>query len=316
MKKKALLLVFSFALGIIGFMGCGAEEKPTETDGGKKEEIVRSEAFSGAAVVDAEYVKENLEQIILIDARGEEAAAKKTIKGAITTTWQYLATCEDGKPGDENWGCILDPERLSERLGELGLSQDKEIVLFSNAQDGWGEDGRIAWELFAAGYKEVKIVDGGIDAMVEAGLETQKGAEIPVPTEVKIDTIDETHIINTKELADNIEEYKIVDVRTDEEYEGQVLYGEAKGGRIPGAIQIRYTDLFNEDHTIKSNEEIIALYEEAGIMKEDKIVTYCTSGIRSAYAQVILEMCGFENVKNYDESYKRWCIVEDVESEK
>ena len=29
--------------------------------------------------------------------------------------------------------------------------------------------------------------------------------------------------------------------------------------------------------------------------------------------QLILEMCGFENSINYDESYYRWCAVEDVE---
>mgnify|MGYP007094889711 FL=1 len=55
---------------------------------------------------------------------------KGTVKGAVATTWQYLANCEDGEAGDANWGCILDTKRLSERLGELGLAKDKEIVLF------------------------------------------------------------------------------------------------------------------------------------------------------------------------------------------
>lgn len=45
----------------------------------------------------------------------------------------------------------------------------------------------------------------------------------------------------------------------------------------------------------------------------NKIVTYCTAGIRSAYMQLILEMCGFENSMNYDESYYRWCACQDVE---
>ena len=75
-------------------------------------------------------MKENLDDIIVVDARGEDEAKKGTVKGAVATTWQYLATCEDGEAGDANWGCILDTKRLSERLGELGLAKDKEIVLF------------------------------------------------------------------------------------------------------------------------------------------------------------------------------------------
>lgn len=173
--------------------------------------------------------------------------------------------------------------------------------------------GRILWELVAAGFPNVKMVDGGYDALVAAGAPIVKGAAAYTPAEVTIEAIDETHLINTDALAADYANYKIVDVRADEEYEGQVLYGEAKGGHLPGAIHIRYTDLFNEDCTLKTNEEIIAMFEAAGLAKTDNIVTYCTAGIRSAYMQLILEMCGYENTWNYDESYYRWCACQEVE---
>lgn len=313
MKRVALLLVLVLTLGLVG---CGAsesgestEEKPEEA----KTEETAKEAFSGEYVVDATYVKDHIDEIVLIDARGDEAAEKETIKGAIPLMWQYLATCEDGASGDENWGCILDTKRLSERLGEKGIAQDKEIILFAASQDGWGDDGRIAWELIAAGYKQVKMVDGGFEALKAAGIETQKGGSEPEAVEVTVDAIDETHVINTKELKENYDDYKVVDVRADEEYNGEVLYGEANGGHLPGAIHIRFTDLFNEDCTLKSNADITKMFEDAGLSKDDQIVTYCTAGIRSAYMQLIMEMCGFENTKNYDESFYRWCAVEELE---
>ncbi|MGO5053027.1 sulfurtransferase [Lachnospiraceae bacterium LCP25S3_G4] len=311
MKKMALLLGITLTLGLVG---CGANSSTSTEE--KKEEVkeeVQSEPFTGEYIVNADYVKDNLNDIILVDARGEEAASKGTIKGAIALAWQYLATCEDGKSGDENWGCILDTKRLSERLGEMGLSKDKEIVFFGASQDGWGDDGRIAWELLAAGYDKVKMVDGGFSALEKAGIETQKGAVKPEAVEVTVDSIDETRVINTKELKENYDTYKIVDVRADEEYDGQTLYGEAKGGHLPKSIHIRFTDLFKKDGTLKSNEDITTMFEDAGLKKEDQIVTYCTAGIRSGYMQLIMEMCGFENVKNYDESYYRWCAVEEVE---
>lgn len=104
-----------------------------------------------------------------------------------------------------------------------------------------------------------------------------------------------------------------MDTRTDKEYNGKTMYGEANGGHLPGAIQIRYTDLFNSDSTLKSNEDLTKMFEDAGLSKEDHIITYCTGGIRSAYMQLVMEMCGFENSENYDESFYRWCVEGDLE---
>ena len=159
----------------------------------------------------------------------------------------------------------------------------------------------------------VKIVDGGYNALVAAGLETSNGGAEPVPVEVTIESIDQTHVINTDELVSDYDQYKIVDVRADEEYNGEVLYGESKGGHLPGAIHIPFGSLFDENGMLKSNEELTAIFEEAGLEKDDKIVTYCTAGIRSAFMQLIMEDCGYGNVKNYDESFYRWSAVQDVE---
>ena len=148
---------------------------------------------------------------------------------------------------------------------------------------------------------------------IEAGVETVKGVAEPKPVSVEIDSIDETHVINTDELKEIYDDCKIVDTRTDKEYNGKTMYGEANGGHLPGAIQIRYTDLFNSDSTLKSNEDLTKMFEDAGLSKEDHIITYCTGGIRSAYMQLVMEMCGFENSENYDESFYRWCVEGNLE---
>ncbi len=302
MKKLLLAMMLVASLGLVGCASSTTTEvETTET------------VFEGEYVVSAEYVKENLDDIILIDARGIDGSSDTTIEGAMAVAWQYLATCEDGATGDEYWGCILDTERLNQRLSELGIDPAKEIVLFGSCQAGWGDDGRIAWELIAAGYENVKIVDGGYDMLVAAGLETQKGASTYDVVEVAVDEIDETHVINTTELEEIYDDVIIIDVRAEDEYEGATSYGEANGGHLPGAIHIQFTDLFQDNGLLKSNEEITAMFEEAGLSTDDTIVTYCTAGIRSAYMQLVLEMCGYEDTMNYDESFYRWCAVNEVE---
>ncbi|WP_346917613.1 rhodanese-like domain-containing protein [Clostridium sp.] len=317
MRKKTLLLAMSLMLTTtILLVGCGKkEEAKSETNPSTGSQVEEKVSFKGKYIVDVSYVKESLEKknLLLIDARGEETAKKGTIQGAMAMTWQSIAKVEDSKAGDEMWGTILEQEKLSEKLSNLGIDKDKEIILFAGSQNGWGDDGRILWELVAAGYDNVKMVDGGYDAMVAAGLPFVKEIVTPEKVEVKIEDIDDTHLINTDGLKKEYDNVKVVDVRADEEYKGKTLYGEAKGGHLPGAIHIKYTDLFNEDGTLKSNDDLTKIFETSGLSKDDKIVTYCTAGIRSAYMQLILEMCGFEDSLNYDESYYRWCAVEEVE---
>lgn len=328
--RKMVMLVLLTASVLTLSMGCSSqteentEPDQTESEGQAAEEQAAEDEneavpddgrFHGEYIVTGEYAKERIgaEDVVFVDARGWQKAVLGTLKGAIATTWQELCTCQEGKEGDESWGKIPEPEDLEGRLGELGITKDKEIIIFADTLNGWGDDARIAWELLAAGYEDVKLIDGGYDAAKNAGAETQLFASNATPGEVSIDSIDETHVMTTEELQENYEEYTIVDVRTDEEYDGAVLYNEAQGGHMPGAIHVRYTDLFQEDGTLKPNEELIDMFEAAGVEKDDKVVTYCTGGIRSAYTQMVLEMCGYENTWNYDQSFWRWAVVGEVE---
>jgi thiosulfate/3-mercaptopyruvate sulfurtransferase len=306
--KKIIAAMLALVLMV---SGCGSAK------GVSDDELVSTDAFTGEYLVTADYVVEHMkdDNVLLVDCRGADKAAKGTIEGAIATTWQELCTCDDsyGSQGDEGWGKIPEADDLAKRLAALGMTKDKEIILLGQTLSGWGDDGRVLWELVAAGYTDVKMVDGGIDAVEEAGAATQKGASDPVAGEVTIDSIDNTHVITTDELMDNYDDYKVVDVRTEEEYKGATKYNEAQGGHLPGAIFIPYTSLFREDGTLISQADIEAVLEEAGISKDDKIVTYCTGGIRSAYAQLVFEMAGYENTFNYDQSFWRWAVVGDVE---
>lgn len=284
--------------------GCGAKDEILET----------GEVFTGTWIVDAEYAVNRVgnEDTLFVDARGEKKAILGTVDGAVVTRWRDWCIT-DGKEGDETWGCMKAPEDMEVLLSDLGISKDKEIILIGETLEGWGEDARLLWHLRAAGYDNVKLVNGGYDALEAAGVKKQLAGTKPVNTDVEINTLDYSHTMTTEELQENYDEYKIVDVRTVEEYEGAILYNEAQGGHLPGAIHIPYLDLFQENGTLKSKEELTKMFEAAGLSKDDAIVTYCTGGIRSAYSQLVLEMCGFEDSYNYDQSFWRWSVVGEVE---
>jgi len=311
----SLLLICMMLVG-----GCGAAENEEVDDNNPvQQESAGNEVtdFEGEYLVTAEYVKEHMkdENVLIVDCRGEKPAKKGTPEGAIALTWQDICTCDKsyGKAGDEGWGKIPEASDLAERLGKYGMTKEKELIMVGETTDGWGDDARVLWELVAAGYENVKIVDGGFTALKDADIPMQKGASDPVAGQVSIDKIDMTHVMETEELSANYDNYVILDVRTKKEFEGATKFGEAKGGHLPGAIFFPYTELFEKDDTLKTNAEIVKMLEEAGVSKDDNVVAYCTGGIRSAYVQLVMEMCGYENTWNYDQSYWRWCVVEEVE---
>jgi thiosulfate/3-mercaptopyruvate sulfurtransferase len=314
MKNKIsrfICMVLTGCMVICLMSSCGKQ-------GVSDDELVSTKPFTGKYLITADEAKDMLgdDNVMFVDCRGSSQAKKGTVQGAVATTWQEISTCEEqyGEAGDENWGKIPESEELSNKLSALGLSKDKMIILIGETLDGWGEDARVLWELAAAGYENLKIVDGGYDALKDAGISIQKGASKPVKAKVSIEKLNQTHVMETEELQKNYDEYKIIDVRTDAEYNGATKYKEAKGGHLPGAIHIRYTDLFREDGTLRSIDDIEQMMSDAGISKEDKIVAYCTGGIRSAYMQIVLEMAGYQYTWNYDQSYWRWAVVGEVES--
>lgn len=168
---QKLISIIMVTVMVLSMSACAA---PVAQEAAPAEEKA---AFTGKYIVNAQYVMDHMkdENVLIVDARGEDAAKGGTVEGAIAVIWQQFASVSDGAAGDPMWGTILDTDRLSAALSAAGISQDKEIILFAAAQNGWGDDGRILWELVAVGFPNVKMVDGGYDALVAAGVPTVKG---------------------------------------------------------------------------------------------------------------------------------------------
>ena len=80
-----------------------------------------------------------------------------------------------------------------------------------------------------------------------------------------------------KQIMDSEEDYIILDVRTQDEYDQ---------GHIPGAIVI-------------SHDEIVEKAEEVLTDKDQLILVYCRSGRRSKIASEALVELGYTNIKEF-----------------
>jgi thiosulfate/3-mercaptopyruvate sulfurtransferase len=97
----------------------------------------------------------------------------------------------------------------------------------------------------------------------------------------------------------------ILDTRSDGEHFG-TLARAARGGAIPHSIHIEWTDNLDADGKFKSNRELKAMYEKAGITPDKEVYSYCQGGYRAAHGYIALRLLGYPRVRNYIGSWKEW----------
>jgi len=80
-----------------------------------------------------------------------------------------------------------------------------------------------------------------------------------------------------------------------------------RGGHVPGAQNISWAAVTNDDGTFKDFDALESLYAEDGIDGDETTVAYCRIGERSSVAWFALhELLGYDDAVNYDGSWTEW----------
>ena len=185
-----------------------------------------------------------------------------------------------------------------------GVSENKEVVFYEN--NSGMRAARGVWFLEYYGHPNVKMLDGGYQAWKAAGAPLTTDAAPPKAATFKI-----TERRDVLASADDVlrslhkRDIAILDTRSVGEYRGAQVRA-ARGGAIPGAIHIEWTDNIAPDGTFKSDAALTAMYDQAGITADKEVISYCQGGYRAAHSYVALRLLGFPKVRNYIGSWKEW----------
>ncbi|WP_009633903.1 sulfurtransferase [Synechocystis sp. PCC 7509] len=215
-----------------------------------------------------------------------------------------------------NKGKLLDNSQvLAQLLRHQGISNHQPVIVVGNPSQAFhfGEEGRIVWMLHTLGHSQAAFVDGGQQALVNAGVELemwgskpQKAGDFTINRtdhwEIQADQL-QSSLANSQNLI-------ILDNREAREYAGATPYGEKRGGHIPRAIHFYFKELLQPNGYLLSCEQINSLLNQLGIEKGSNIITYCTGGIRSAFFVAVLVSLGYNNSKNYTGSMWEWSQAE------
>ena len=97
----------------------------------------------------------------------------------------------------------------------------------------------------------------------------------------------------------------ILDTRSEGEHFGTMVRA-ARGGAIPHSVHIEWTDNLDATGKFKSNTELKAMYDRAGVTPDKEVYAYCQGGYRAAHSYIALRLLGFAKVRNYIGSWKEW----------
>ena len=188
----------------------------------------------------------------------------------------------------------------------MGIRNDTTILLYGDNNNWFAA--YAFWQLKYYGHKDVWLIDGGRKKWIAE--QRAVTTEVPqmAPVSYRASEPDESiraHKEQVFAVVDQNNGAKLVDVRSVNEFTGKVIAPPGmsetaqRGGHIPGAANIPWSQAANEDGTFKSADALRELYEGNGVDGCGEIISYCRIGERSAHSWFALKyLLGYKDVKN------------------
>jgi thiosulfate/3-mercaptopyruvate sulfurtransferase len=209
---------------------------------------------------------------------------------------------------------FLTREEFEALCSSLGIHNDTTVVFYGDKSNWFAT--YALWLFQYYGHKNVKIMNGGRAKWEQENRPLDRETPHYPPTSYTAKDPDPA----VRAFRDDVFEHlktklPLVDVRSPKEYTGELLHmpnypqeGAQRGGHIPGAVSIPWSQAVNEaDSTFKSPEELRQLYESKGITPDQDIIAYCRIGERSSHTWFVLTyLLGYPKVRNYDGSWTEW----------
>ncbi len=259
-------------------------------------------------LVDAEWVEAHLSDpgVVLVEVDEDTSAYDKGhIRNAIKLDWKK--DLQDPVRRD-----FVDKAGFETLLSGRGISNSDTVVLYGGNNNWFAA--YAYWYFRLYGHQSVKLLDGGRKRWELDSRELLEDVPRRSRTGYVARDPDTSIRAYRDEVVAAIGKRNLVDVRSPDEFAGRLLApahlpqeSAQRPGHIPTATNVPWAKAANDDGTFKSDEDLRALYRDAGLDFAKDTIAYCRIGERSAHTWFALhELLGQQNVKNYDGSWTEY----------
>lgn len=249
---------------------------------------------------------------ILIDARAGQNTYQRYLDGHLKNAAfvdldkDLAAKVTDAANGGRH--PLPDIHDFAALLGKLGITPQSHIVVYDDKAGAFG-GARFWWMLRAIGHTNVQVLNGGLQAAINAGIPLSTDvytpalvSPYPVPAQFN-GTVDIEEVKIAAHDANRI----VIDVREAPRYLGQTEPLDLIAGHIPGAFNLPYFNNLGTDGKYLPASELRKAYDEAlGNVPHHDVIVHCGSGVTACHTLLGMEYAGISGPKLYVGSWSEW----------
>ncbi|MCC6302328.1 MAG: sulfurtransferase [Gammaproteobacteria bacterium] len=242
------------------------------------------------------------EDIVVVDLSGAAAYARQHIPGAVNVDFARVTASRSPVMG------LLPPaEDFGRLLSGAGINPLSHVVAYD------GENGlkasRFLWTLDVAGHARFSLLNGGLQAWLNAQLPVESGPGPAVEPGAYTVGFRPEHQADREYIRSHLGDpsVAVLDVRTAGEYSGADKRAQ-RAGHIPGAINVDWSNALvgGGDLRLRPAAELQTLYSGAGITPDKEIILHCQTHQRSAHSYIVLKSLGYTRLRGYPGSWSDW----------
>jgi thiosulfate/3-mercaptopyruvate sulfurtransferase len=245
------------------------------------------------------------DNLIIVDLCNQLLYNQRHVPGAVHLAGNNLVAGTAPVPG-----ACPSLEQLRQVIGYLGIDSSKHVVVYDDEGGGWA--GRLAWTLDLLGLSNWSYLNGGIVSWINEGQVTESSANQPKSIEATLSIANPQVRITADQILADLEhpDFAIWDARSPAEFCGDMVRA-ARGGHIPGAINLEWTKLMDQQRNLRLRDDAQQILDDLGLSKDKVIATHCQSHHRSSFTYMVARILGYQKIRGYDGSWAEWGNLED-----
>ena len=270
--------------------------------------------MSTSAIISIDDLAGRLQQpdLVVLDCRydlsdgaaGQQAYSEGHIPGATYASLDSDLSGPVGRYGGRH--PLPSPEQFQAFARSVGINGNSLVVVYDEQRLAFAA--RAWWLLRYFGHERVAVLDGGIAAWRQAGLELHSGDSAPAgragdfTCRPQLDAV-----IGHEEILSNLNNapWQLIDAREPRRFSGLEEPIDPLAGHIPGAINKPWQQITDDRGMLRSTRELAAHWDD--IPTDQSLVSYCGSGVTACVNLLSLHLIGRHDARLYPGSWSDWC---------
>ncbi|MFA6086113.1 sulfurtransferase [Mucilaginibacter sp.] len=251
-------------------------------------------------------------EAIIIDVRAGANAYERYLAGHLPNA--IYANLDDDlaeHPADPAFGGRHPLPSLTDftaTLGSWGIRPDSHVIVYDDKAGAMG-GARLWWMLRSIGHTNVQVLNGGLKAATDEGLELSTDVYTPIAVTPYPVPPAYRNTVNIEEVeaAAKADDRVVIDVREGQRYLGYTEPLDLVAGHIPGAVNLFYSTSLSPEGKYLTSQALATIYKETiGDVNPQDVIVHCGSGVTACHTLLGMEQAGISGAKLYVGSWSEW----------